>query len=356
MNSKHILPEVVEKIKSTIHIEELIREDGVELKQHSGALVGYHSNKHDSESKTSLHVDPVQSLYHCFNCGEGGDIFTWFMLNRHMNFMEALRYLADKAGIELPEISPEEQQRQNERRQEQLQLWDLFTAAAEIYHKMLGKQGHKLLMGKWGLTAETAKKYLFGYAPGGKFLLQKLKERGFSEELIKRSGLINKGGYDYFQKRLIFTYWKNGRVVYFIARQIDGITPDTEFEQAKFKKLPVHNDIHSYISTAVSNEFFAGEDTCRGVEELIITEGIADCYAAIQAGFPCISPVTVQFRKADFPRLAMLVKRAKIVYICNDNEENKAGEKGALATAEYLEAQGINVKIIELPLPKGRAN
>lgn len=349
----HILAEIIERVKLAVRIEEVMAEDGIKLHQSGQELVGYHSNKHKSNSETSLTVNPTKGLYRCFNCGEGGDVFTWLMKNRDMTFMEALRYLAQRAGIEMPEINSEEQKRQNERRQEQELLWALYTTAAEIYHGMLGDNGYKLLLEKWGLSPETAKRFLFGYAPGGKFIYQKLKERGFNEELIKRSGLINKGGYDHFQKRLVFTYWKNNRVVYFIARRIDGVTPDTEYEQGKFKKLLVHSENNPHISQVVSNEYFCGEDTARGADELIITEGIADCYAAIQAGFACISPATVRFRKEGLPQLAMLVRRVKTVYVCNDNEESQSGEKGALATAEYLESQGINVKLVQLPRPEG---
>jgi len=349
------LTEIIEKIKATTRIEDVIAEDGIELRPRGRELVGYHGNKHGSNSKTSLTVDPTQGVYHCFNCGEGGDAITWLMKNRGMSFMEVLRCLASKskAGIELPEMDPEEQKRQNELWQERQQLWDLYASAAEICHNMLGERERKLLLDKWGLTAETAEKFKFGFAPAdGKFISKKLREKGFDWDLICRSGLVNKGGYDHFQGRLVFPYWRNGRVVYFIARRIEGITPEEEWEKAKFKKLLVYNE-SNHISKAVSNEYFCGEDTARGADELIITEGIADCYAAIQAGFSCISPVTVTFRKADFPRLAMLARRAKTVFICNDSEENRSGEKGALATAEYLESQGINIKLVQLPRPEG---
>lgn len=353
-NFNYILAEITEKVKTATRIEEIIAEDGVTLKPQGKELIGWHSNKHGSESKKSLHVDPVKGLYHCFNCGEGGDVLSWLMHNRGMTFMEAVRYLAARAGIEMPDVSPEEQQRLNERRQEQEQLWALYTAAAEIYHEQLTEEHYELFWSKWGLTAETVDKYKFGFAPGGKFISDKLRKRGFDPELINRSGLVNKGGYDFFQIRLIFTYWKNNKVVNFIGRRIDGVTPDVDWEKAKFKKLPVHDEEdHAFISEAVSNEYFAGEDTARGADELLITEGIADCYAALQAGLPCISPVTVQFRKEDWPKMVMLTKRAKIVYICNDNEINRTGEKGALATAEYLESQGINVRLVHLPRPEG---
>ena len=80
---------------------------------------------------------------------------------------------------------------------------------------------------------------------------------------------------------------------------------------------------------------------------------IADCLAAIQAGFACISPGTVTFRRDDLSHLTVLAKQVKTVYLANDNEQSGAGRKGAWATAEFLEAHRINVKLVELPRPEG---
>lgn len=82
---------------------------------------------------------------------------------------------------------------------------------------------------------------------------------------------------------------------------------------------------------------------------VLITEGIADCYAAIQAGFPAISPATVRFRKRDREKIYQLTRGAENVYICNDNENSEAGEEGAYATAEFLESKGLAPLIVQLP-------
>jgi len=351
------LPMVIETLKERNPIADVIAEDGIALTPKGGSLVGYHSNKHDSESKTSLSVDPEKGLWHCFNCGEGGDVLSWLELNRGMSFMEACRYLAKRAGIRLPDVDPAKQRKYEEHRRERQSLEKVYTAAARFYHKQLTHELRGLCLEKWGLQPETLARYLIGFAPPeGTALKKHLKENGFDPELLKRSGLFvkveGKGFVDFFQGRLIFPYWKSAQVVYFIGRQT-GYTPDAPWEKGKYKKLLTHSEDHPYVSEAVSNEYFAGEDTVRDAEELLITEGIADCYAAIQAGFPCISPVTVTFRKADFPRLTLLARRAKAVYICNDNEENRAGEKGALATAQYLENQGVKTKLIQLPRAEG---
>ena len=80
---------------------------------------------------------------------------------------------------------------------------------------------------------------------------------------------------------------------------------------------------------------------------------MADCISMLQAGFPCISPVTVRFRGKDNPKLIHLTQGLKRVYICNDNEANEAGIEGALSTAEALESAGIETRLIVLPKPEG---
>ena len=97
---------------------------------------------------------------------------------------------------------------------------------------------------------------------------------------------------------------------------------------------------------------FLWEDSLRA-QTIIITEGVADCIVMLQAGFPCISPVTVQFRDKDHHKLLNLTKGLKRVYICNDNEMNEAGIKGALSTAEALENEKIEARLIILPKPDG---
>ena len=333
-------------------LEDVLADDGITLTQKGNSLVGYHSNKHDSASKTSLVVDVQKQLYKCFNCGEGGDVIKYLELNRNMRFTEACRYLAERAGIVLPNVDPEEQKIFEQFRQEREELEKLYDAAAEFFHSQLSDKHRKLLLDKWGLTNETVVKYKIGFAPTGKSIAQELIKRGFSRELIYRSGLLTKKRNNYFKGRLIFPYHKNGYVVYFIGRRTDD-TPDLKWEKSKFKKLRTHSEKYPFISKAVSNEYFVGEDTVRRAENLLITEGVADCYAAIQAGFACISPGTVTFRKDDLPRLAVLAKQVKTVYLVNDNEDSEAGKRGALATAEYLEAQGISVKLVVLPRAEG---
>lgn len=151
--------------------------------------------------------------------------------------------------------------------------------------------------------------------------------------------------------RGVFPYWKNHQVVYFAARKT-AKTPQVDWENPKHKKLLTH-ERHDHVSSAVGNDWFVGVDSISSSPDLLITEGITDCYAAIQANLACISPATVVFREKDYPKLENLAAKAKQVYICNDSEESNAGTKGSIKTADYLGKKGICVKLVQLPRQEG---
>jgi len=304
-------------------------------------------------SGESLKVDGPGQRWKDFKHSHGGDVLDWigynagYMDSRGADFPEVLKIAADLAGVELEEMTEEER----DAAKEKADIHNLFTEAAEIYHKGLTTKLYDYILKKWGITQETVDKHKIGYATTGDDL-ERLDKR-----ILKKSGLVyvNGGmvGGELFTGRIIFPYWKNGKVVYFAGRETEE-TPQAEREKGmKYKKLLVHKEVRGYISPSVRNSYFYGEDSLRGSDYCIITEGVADCISMLQAGFPCISPVTVRFREKDIPKVISLTKRLNRVYICNDNEANKTGLEGALSTAEALEAAGIEARLIELPKPEG---
>jgi DNA primase len=218
---------------------------------------------------------------------------------------------------------------------------------------------------QWGLTADTLQRFRVGFAPvSPKALWTHLQEAGFPPLDLKKSGLfvlVNGEFLDFYQGRIIFPDWSAlplnshwGDVVYFIGRQTEQ-TPNVHWEKGKYKKLLTHSEKHPYVSEAVSNRYFFGEHALGQARDgdLLITEGIADALAAFQTGIPCLSPGTVTFREADWPRLTHRTRIARHVIIINDAEANQAGERGALKTAAYLFRQGIDARIGTLPRPEG---
>ena len=333
----------IEQIKSTINLRSLISES---CKLDSSGR-GAHENKHDSESGTCLYVD--NDWWYCHHCHAGGDALDWIMDRDGVDFPEALRTAAGIAGIPLDGSDPAAE---SERRA----VFDVLKAAAIHFHENLTDAHRADITARWGITNETIDKLLIGIARNDEALEIHLKRQGFTYEQMVKSGLFfdwNSGLKPHFQGRYVFPYWKGGTVRYMIARQTEH-TPKNKWEKAKYKKLLTHDKKHPYVSEHVRNDTLYGVDSLRGVSDwCLVTEGITDCIMALQAGIPCISPVTVRFKKADHKRILKLVKRLETVYLCNDNEDNEAGLKGAISTAEYLEANGITTRLIALPRAEG---
>jgi DNA primase catalytic core len=354
-----------EHICEATPIGQLIGET-ISLRRQGRRLVGAHQT-HGSDSGRSFHVDPEQGLYYCFNCGEGGDVFAWVMHLHQWTFSEALRYLAQRAHVTLPEWTDEERARQERLRNDEQALKPIYLAAADFYRSGLSPAIEAWCAEQWGFCPDTLQRFRIGFAPvEAQALWHHLLGQGFDRETLTKSGLFVqvKGDFvDFFQGRVVFPYWsafpdegRPGDVVYFIARQT-AHTPDVEWECAKYRKLPRHSERHPYISETVSNRWFYGEHCLLAAKgkDLLITEGVPDAVAALQAGIACISPATTKFREADWPRLARLAKTAKQIIIINDAEENQSGERGALQTAAHLFKGGIDARIGTLPRPEGTA-
>ncbi|MFW6026428.1 MAG: CHC2 zinc finger domain-containing protein, partial [Candidatus Woesearchaeota archaeon] len=356
MKNNLIPQHFIDKLLKETDILSIIEEDiDGELKLDSnGEYVGYHKNKHGSSSKTSLRVNLNKfdyGVYHCFNCGEGGNVIKWLMLNRNMLFPEAVKYLAIKNKIEMPELDPEEQKKYEQYMQERIEIENIYNITARKYNEQLEEKHYAQLEKQWGIKRKTADDLQIGFAPAkDNFLYIELLELGCSVKILNKSGLFIKG-HDFFQGRIVFPYWKEGNVVSFIARKTDQ-TPDNKYEQAKYKKLLTYSEKRPFVSKTVKNEYLYGIDTIKGQDYFIITEGITDAIMAHQSGLPCISPVTVKFRKDDKKKLEKIASRVKRIFIANDNEVNNTGSKGALASAKYLFKKGHQyVYIINIPKP-----
>lgn len=343
---------IKEKIKESLSLVDVIGKTVSLTNAGSGMYTG--SVGKSGKSGASLRVDSKLQLWNDFKNNHGGDVFDWIGYEkgldaRGVEFPQVLRIASEMAGIKLPEMTDDDLNKVSEG----AKLKDLLTEIANIYHKNITERPDlmALIKDKWGISAETVNRLKIGYATAGRDL------KNIDNNEIKNTGLVylNNGivGGEVFKGRIMFPYWKGGKVVYFIGRETEE-TPQSEKERGmKYRKQPVHKEKFPYISDTIENGYFYGEDSLKGEEYCILTEGVTDCIVMIQAGFPCISPVTVQFREKDYPKLLELTRKLKTVYICNDNEENAAGLRGALKTAGILESSGIETRLIELPRPRG---
>jgi len=354
MNKKFIPKEKIQEVLQVVDIKELIEEDiGQELIHESGdEYHGYHSNKHSSESEISLKVNREKGFYHCFNCNEGGNAANWLIENRGMTFLEAVRYLATRYDVEIDDLSDEEKAEMQKHFKIKKKLSAVYEETADYYNSKLTDELYKIIEEMWGIDRETADKFKIGFAPTDKTALKThLIKKGFKWKFLKKTGLFVVRQ-DFFNGRIVIPYIKNHKPVFFIARKTN-FTPENQYEHGKYKKLLTHSKKNSHIFEEVQNNTFYGEDTVGKSNKLIITEGITDAITTISKGFSCISPVTVQFREKDYPKLNSLAEKADVIYLVNDNEESGAGKKGAEKTARFLHENGHNVRLVNLPRPDG---
>jgi DNA primase len=336
---------------------------GYTLKRRGNKHQGDHGQVHSSKNAQCLTIYNGQN-WHCFHCNRGGDVLNLIGVHefgenysgRGQDFRKTIELAAGWAGVEIPQATPEEQTKSEERER----LFNLMTAAAHWWHEQLVEEYPEILdwiTTNYGFTEDFIERKLIGFAPPQdkhKLLLKYLIKLGYSEEECKAASVINKGGYGRFRGRVTFPYFQNGQVRYFAARQT-SLTPDDEHERAKYQKLKVRDDDNPHISEHIKNDVLLGMDTlklARKQGRVLITEGAPDQLAAEQIGEASLSPVTVRFKASDIPRIAELVKEIGRTYLCMDNEESQAGQLGALDTARALEERGVPIWIIRLPRPE----
>ena len=302
-----------------------------------------------SKSGKSLIVDEKKQIYNNMATEDGGDVFNWIAYRENLNivndFPEILRIAAEEAGIVL-------EYQENVNYEEKKEVHTFLNAVAEHYHSMLTDEHREYVKKQWGISDDTINQLKIGYAPKMN-TIQKEMGGVFAHATIAKSGMVyvNKNFFtDVFKGRIMFPYWKNGNVVYFIGRDPEH---NKESNRPKYKKQPVHSEKYPYVSEIINNNTFYGEDSIRGHKECYIVEGITDCIKCIENGIPCISPVTVRIKESEKEHAYKLVKNMDCVYICNDTEDNNSGLNGAIDTTEFLESKGVNTKIIEMPMPDG---
>jgi len=337
---------------------------------------------HGSCGHKCLVIWPKIQAWKCYHCGKAGDVINLVELYKRCDHKTAVKYLADKAGMPCwggNSLTPEELAQREAELKEKVLVENMLTEAANWYHRQLvdyTEIAEYLHDQHYGFSLDVIKELKIGFAPVSK------KKKGVSELAdhlisipefkgkIHLTGLFNfkspAGPYwDYFKGRIVFPYWRGGKVLYMTARAT-SLTPqdayeghlnkDGNYEYIKYKKLRTYepdDEKKKHLSRHIQNEVFMGEDHILGAEEIIITEGAPDWVSAVDKGFAAISPVTTSFRDQDNEKLGRLTRRAKSIYIINDNENNEAGLKGALKTGKYLTEKGRNVFIVMLPRPDG---
>ena len=278
-------------------------------------------------------------MYYCFGCGAGGNVLNFIMEYENYTFGEALKHLADRAGVELPQIEYSKEVR--EKAQERAELLEINKQAAQYFYYQLrtekGAQGYQYLAGR-GLSEETMRKFGLGYSDKfGGGLYQFLKAKGYGDDRLRESGLFNvderHGMYDKFWNRVIFPIMDvNNRVIGFGGRGMGDGKP-------KYLNSP-----ETKIFDKSRNLYGLNVARTTRRKYLILCEGYMDVISMHQAGF---TNAVASLGTALTSGHASLLKRyTQEVLLLYDSDE--AGVRAALRAIPILREAGVNSRVVNL--------
>ena len=333
-----ISEEILEKIKEENDIVDIISES-VRLKKAGRSFSGlcpFHNEKSPSFS-----VSQEKQIYKCFGCGESGNVITFVMKNKNMNFIDAVKYLADRANILL-----EDEKRVNPTAKKKELLYKVNVEAGRFFFSNL--RSNKMAMEYFlnrGIRQETIKRFGLGYAKDSwNSLLFHLRKLGFSENILLEAGLVltsEKTGnkYDRFRNRVMFPVFDyRGKVIGFGGRVLDDSKPKylNSPETLVFQKGTNLYGLNFAIKSNMKERYF------------IIVEGYMDLISLHQHG---ITNVVASLGTALTVNQARLLKRyADKVIISYDADV--AGQTATMRGLEILKDVGFDVRVLSIPQGK----
>jgi DNA primase len=331
----------VEEVKTTVDIVDVVS-DYVRLKRAGANFKGL-CPFHD-EKTPSFNVNPVIGIYKCFGCGEGGDAISFVEKVEGLGFVEAVRLLAERAGIELPE----EGEADPAADENESLLHALRFAARFYFHELTQSEaGREIGLAYFrdrGFSAETIKKFGLGYAPDAwDSLLTAAGEQQVRPEILEKAGLVlprKQGGgyYDRFRGRVLFPIVSHvGKVLGFGGRILGQ-----DSEQPKYINSP---ETPVYHKGRVLYGLHQAKQSIRSEEEVVLVEGYTDVISLHQAGVANVVAASGTALTAD--QVKLLGRYAKRIVLLFDADS--AGAAAALRSIDVILQQGLAVYVISLP-------
>jgi DNA primase len=334
-----ISEEIIEQVRSSNDIVDVVG-SYVRLRKRGKNYVGlcpFHQEK-----TPSFTVSADKQMYHCFGCHKGGNVFTFVMEHDKVAFAEAVKILASKVGIVIPEGPATEAQTEQER------LYNACRFAGQVFHENLIKtdEGRSALeyFHERGFTDDTIRTFGLGYSlQSWDNLLARAKDEGITVEHLQKAGLIrvrdDGSPYDYFRGRAMFPIISStGRVVGFGARKIR----EDDAVAGKYINSP---ETMIYSKSRLLFGLFHSKDAIRSEEMALMVEGYADLISLFQSGIQnVVASSGTALTEDQLQLLGRFTKKLVLVY-----DADSAGSDATLRGVDLALEQDFDVRIVRLP-------
>jgi DNA primase len=296
-----------------------------------------------SEKTPSFTVSAEKQVYHCFGCGVGGNVFTFVMEHEKVSFGEAIRVLAERAGIALPAPSPEAEALASEVEA----LYEALRLAARFFFdNLVGTAEGKFALDHFherGFTEETIRKFGLGYSPRAwDALVQFAQREGITEDRLEKVGLVRKRDdgslYDYFRGRAMFPIFSaSGRVIGFGARKL--------YEDDQLGKYINSPETSIYNKSRILYGIFQAKNSIIDQNQAILVEGYTDLISIFQSGMMnVVASSGTALTEEQIRLIGRYTKNVALVY-----DADSAGSSAMMRGLDLVIDGGLDVKIVELP-------
>ena len=289
------------------------------------------------EKTASFNLYPETNSFYCFGCGAGGDVITFIKRIENLDYIDAVKFLADRSGMKMPEQKNENDQVSRLR----LRILEANREAARIYHAALYRPEGKVALDYYhsrGYTDATIKHFGLGFAPAGwDYLLKALRQKGFKDDELIAAFLAargrNGGTYDVFRNRVMIPIIDiRGNVVGFGGRVLDD-------------SKPKYINTESTLAFAKSRNLFALNFAKNAGRELNLCEGYMDVIAMHQAGFTnTVAALGTSFPEEQMQLIARYADRINLIF-----DADGAGQKATRRAIENLRRTGLDVRVVTIP-------
>ena len=333
--------DVVEEVRARADIVEIVGEV-VQLKK-SGREFKANCPFHD-ERTPSFYVIPEKGFYNCFGCGKSGDAFTFVMERQGLDFVEAVKYVAGRSGVEVREVTRDREEEDLDR-----PLYEALGFAREWFRGQLtapdsGTVAREYLEGR-GITAEVAERYGLGFAPDEwRAFREAASTHGFDEDMLVEVGMLGrsertKDPYDRFRGRIIFPIESvSGKTIAFGGRILVGDGKDAP-KYLNSPETPIYHKGDNLYGLSWA------KNTIRREEMALVVEGYMDVVSLAAHGFEnVVAPLGTALTPGQAKLLGRYTKKVLLLF-----DSDSAGLRATFKSGDILLEAGLHPSVVTLP-------